>query len=271
MTLKRSRIATFCIAVAGILGFSLLSTPLVAAAPAAHADPLVVVARDATAQSHCHMAVTIRSLRSRSKTISGPCASGTIVETVHVQLSEANARHETYVVLPATSASASVKAQAYQQIQQLLSTVQHSLLDSSMGGIVPNISCGQGTTITAQWTVVDRYGYVDGPLQGFVNYSRPSSRCSSIVIGQTGITNWDNSFTWYWAREKYASTTWQLYCRTIPTSGTSPNYTTYTGPNSMATQNPGYGFVMETADGAAGGGCNDPFAVYADAQLGVLN
>src|SRR5579872_479826 len=87
--------------------------------PVAHAssDPEVMIAVDATPAT-CESIITTRATQRQA--IHSRCAPGTVIKTVAIPLSQAQAQHEAYVILLPVHASLQQLSQWMSQIHQLI-------------------------------------------------------------------------------------------------------------------------------------------------------
>ncbi len=155
MTKRIRTLIVPCIALLSVLGTLLpgilsLNTPVHAATSSV--DPLVAIAVDATKQG-C-VETFIANLHTPQQSITQiPCPDGTIIRSIRIPRSQAEAQHEAYIVLPSSQASQTVWRQVYQQIQQLMEAKGQTLLQSSKQKKGhPLTACGSSGSAGILWS-----------------------------------------------------------------------------------------------------------------------
>ncbi|HEV2235909.1 MAG TPA: hypothetical protein VGR57_04525 [Ktedonobacterales bacterium] len=222
-----------------------------ASQPTAHAEaasgPMVLVAVDATTPS-CRTQRTVTVGTSRSTTGALPCLPGTVMKTERVPLSEALARHLSYLAL-SSATSQSIDAMVQEQRQALRRLLAPESSMPLREAASPMTTCG--------W-YVDIYtnALIDGDtLDGTMQYYL-SRDCSHVVIDYAQselVSQYYNVL--YWFESNYQ----EPWYRCIPWgsdtcgwygSGTvAPPYHTYT--ITINSTNPsGYDFVNTYDDSA---------------------
>ncbi len=153
-----------CIALLSVLGTLLpgiLRANLQAHAATASVDPLVVIAVDATNQGGPCSETFIANLHTPHQSITHiSCPAGTIIRSITIPRSQAEAQHEAYIVLPPPRASRVVWWQVYRQIQQLMEAKGHTLLQSlKQKSVHPLTACGSSGSASLYWNPLGDTNY----------------------------------------------------------------------------------------------------------------
>lgn len=176
-------------------------------AHAATNDPLVVVAIGTILPSSaCKDTVTIDAGTSHVSTQTRPCEELPIqMGTEHVHLSEALAKHEAYVVIPAKNSSQATLEQAMSQIVDLMhaktQALRQSLRKNPLAVAQPDSTCETNSHLTD----VDWYGNNDY-FESEVTWTE-SSNCSTLFIDNDILGGITSDTASYWRYDKYASMT----------------------------------------------------------------
>lgn len=182
-------------------------------APASNTnDPLVIVARDITAASHCQSFHGIKLTRTSSVTsvVYTPCPAGSIVYTFEVPRSQAVARHEAFVQLPSANATPQQREQAGQQIVALLSEIQPATIEqapvqpdscSSFENVVGNNYTLSGATVH---TTVDYQKHTDCTVTFYDTTAKITSGTANDTLWKA---DYNSTYNFPAACKTFSSTT----------------------------------------------------------------
>lgn len=147
------------------------------------ADPLVIIARDAT-NSSC-IEVFRANIDTVYETIQRiPCPMGTIISSVLVNRSIAIALHEPYVNFSSSSISSiAYRNQLSRQIQQLMQAKGQLLRKAAKRSkVYPLTSCGQEGSMSVTWRPNDSI-YENGSLTSTEQFYRhPNPNCNTVNL-----------------------------------------------------------------------------------------
>lgn len=228
------------VGVMGLLSIFLAQGGTALAAPAGRQAALaqnstVVVVRDIT-PSNCTLTLTSQNLvgqAHQTRTVIH-CPAGTIVDVLHVPLSQAIARHEAYVVMPSTSATQAQLMQTGKQIAALINTT-NARLHTMQTKLSPNSSCSlRSQSLYGSWV------WGGDSWSSGVSWDTHSN--CSIYIYSSYVSGSSSTFAIYWGQDKYAGWSQGRGCRYLGTN--------YLSANPNTTQSPGYGYEQWLYNGS---------------------
>jgi len=169
----RKALALFAALALLLSAFAFSSGDAHASAPSS--DVLVIVAKDVTASSHCHVTYRTNIGTSYEKATNVPCAAGSNIVFSRTLLSIAQSQHLAFVTVSANS----------QQMNGLIASVrQIAQRGQAPQRIVPSTNCGNSSGVSGGWNSPDPNVY----YQAYASYQRTVD-CKNTYIYALGIVN----------------------------------------------------------------------------------